>query len=147
MFDADAVIRPWWERLVADVAGLELYDAHTHIGTNDPDGFRQRPDELMGVITRAGARAVVFPMHEPDGYREANDAAIDAARASGGRLAAFCRIDPRAGAAAEAARCLAAGARGIKLHPRAERFTLAEAGVRDVIALAHEHRVPVLIHA
>ena len=147
MFDADAAIRPWYEQVVADTGGLSLFDAHTHIGANDPDGFRQSPEELMGAFERAGARAVVFPMHEPDGYSEANDAAIEAARASGGRLVAFCRLDPRDGAAREAVRCLDAGARGIKLHPRAERFTLAEPGVRELMAVAHERRAPVLIHA
>jgi predicted TIM-barrel fold metal-dependent hydrolase len=147
MFDVDAIIRPWWERLVADAGDLPLYDAHTHIGANDPDGFKQRPDELLSALERAGARAVTFPMHEPGGYTKANDVAIAAARNSGGRLEAFCRVDPRADALREATRCLDAGARGIKLHPRAEQFTLAEPGVRDVIALAHERRVPVLIHA
>jgi predicted TIM-barrel fold metal-dependent hydrolase len=147
MFDVDALIRPWWDRLVADTGDLELYDAHTHIGRNDPDGFKQEPEELMGALERAGARAVTFPMHEPGGYPEANDAAIQAARESGGRVAAFCRIDPRAGALREATRCLDAGAVGIKFHPRAEQFTLAEPGVREVVALAHERRVPVLIHA
>jgi hypothetical protein len=87
-------------------------------------------------------------MHEPDGYPAANDAALAAAEASGGRLYAFARIDPKVpDAVAEARRCLDAGARGLKFHPRAERFTLAEPGVREVIALAHERKVPVLIHA
>ena len=147
MFDVDELIRPWWDRLVADTGDLSLFDAHTHIGRNDPDGFRQEPAELMGALERAGARAVTFPMHEPGGYPEANDAAIQAARDSGGRLAAFCRIDPRADALREATRCLDGGAVGIKFHPRAEQFTLAEPGVREVVALAHERRVPVLIHA
>jgi predicted TIM-barrel fold metal-dependent hydrolase len=148
MLDVDALVRPWWDRLQADVGELALYDAHTHIGANDPDGFKQRPDELIGVLERAGARGVTFPMHEPDGYPEANDAAIQAARDSNGRVVAFCRIDPRAGdPVAEAVRCLDAGARGIKFHPRAERFTLSEPGVREVVAVAHERRVPVLIHA
>jgi hypothetical protein len=44
-------------------------------------------------------------------------------------------------------RCLDAGAVGVKFHPRAERFTLAEPGVREVVAVAHERRVPVLFHA
>jgi hypothetical protein len=48
---------------------------------------------------------------------------------------------------AEARRCLAAGARGIKLHPRAERFGLDEPAVAELVALAGEHRAPVLIHA
>jgi predicted TIM-barrel fold metal-dependent hydrolase len=148
MLDVDALVRPWWDRLREDAGSLPLYDAHTHIGANDPDGFKQRPDQLMGVLERAGARAVTFPMHEPDGYPAANDAAIQAARDSGGRIVAFCRIDPRAGdPVAEATRCLDAGARGIKFHPRAERFALSQPGVREVVAVAHERRVPVLIHA
>jgi hypothetical protein len=48
---------------------------------------------------------------------------------------------------AEATRALDAGARGIKLHPRAEQFGLDVPGVRALVALAHERRVPVLIHA
>jgi uncharacterized protein len=147
MFDVDHLIRPWFDRLVADTGELSLYDAHTHIGQNDPDGFKQTPAELLGALERADARAVTFPMHEPDGYPEANDAAIQAAKDSGGRVKAFCRIDPRADALREATRCLDAGAAGIKFHPRAEQFTLAEPGVREVVALAHERRVPVLIHA
>jgi predicted TIM-barrel fold metal-dependent hydrolase len=148
MLDTDALVRPWWDRLQADVGELALYDAHTHIGANDPDGFKQSPEQLLGVLTRAGARGVTFPMHEPGGYPEANDVAVQAARDSGGRVVAFCRIDPRAGdPAAEATRCLDAGARGIKFHPRAERFALSEPGVREVVAVAHERRVPVLIHA
>jgi predicted TIM-barrel fold metal-dependent hydrolase len=147
MFDVDAVIRPWWDCLVDEVGGLALHDAHTHIGANDPDGFKQSPAELLAVLERAGARAVTFPMHEPGGYPAANDAALAAARDSGGRVQAFCRVDPRADALREATRCLDAGARGIKLHPRAEQFTLAEPAVRELVALAHERRVPVLIHA
>src|SRR3954462_9773071 len=147
MFDVDQIIRPWYDRLVEDTGELSLYDAHTHIGRNDPDGFKQEPEDLMAALERAGARAVTFPMHEPDGYPDANDAAIQAAKDSGGRIKAFCRIDPRTDALREATRCLDAGAVGIKFHPRAEQFTLAEPGVREVVAVAHERRVPVLIHA
>jgi hypothetical protein len=147
MIDVDTALRPYYDRLVSDVGGLDLYDAHTHIGANDPDGFRQTPEELLAWLAPVSAHGVVFPMHEPDGYPEANDTAMAAAADSGGRLVAFCRVDPRADPVAEAARCLDAGARGIKLHPRAERFTLSEPTVRDIVALAHERRAPVLIHA
>jgi predicted TIM-barrel fold metal-dependent hydrolase len=148
MVDIDAVNRPFWDLLVAEHGPLDLFDVHTHIGANDPDGFRQTPEQLIRLLTACDARAAVFPMHEPDGYPAANDVALAAADASDGRLYAFGRIDPKtAGAAGEARRCLDAGARGLKLHPRAERFTLAEPGVRDVIALAHERKMPVLIHA
>jgi uncharacterized protein len=147
MLDVDAILRPWWRRFRADHGDLELFDAHTHIGTADPDGARQTPEELLDVLARAEARGVVFPLHEPDGYRAANERVMQVAAESSGRLVAFCRVDPHADALAEARRCLDAGAKGIKLHPRAERFTLSEPAVRDIIALAHERCVPVLIHA
>ena len=148
MIDPDAVLLPWLDRIAADAGPLSLFDAHTHLGANDPDGYKQRPEELLAVLEHAGARAAVFAMHEPDGYPPANDMVLAAAAAADGRLVAFTRVDPHApGAVDEARRCLDAGARGIKLHPRAEQFGLDEPVVRDLVALAHERTVPVLIHA
>src|SRR5262245_29308808 len=138
MVDVDALMRPYYDVLVEEVGELELYDAHTHIGANDPDGFRQTPEQLLQALAVVDARAVVFPMHEPDGYRAANDTAIEAAATSGGKLVAYCRVNPHTGALEEARRALDAGAVGIKLHPRAEQFTLHTPAVRDLIALAHE---------
>jgi predicted TIM-barrel fold metal-dependent hydrolase len=147
MLDVETLLRPYYDRLVEEVGELALFDAHTHIGANDPDGFRQTPEQLLASLELAGARGVVFPMHEPDGYREANDTVIATAAGSEGRVVPFCRVDPRDSAVPEATRALDAGARGIKLHPRAEGFTLSEPAVRDLVALAHERRAPVLIHA
>ena len=59
----------------------------------------------------------------------------------------FCRVNPHDHAVPEAERALAAGARGIKLHPRAEEFTLDHPAVRSLFALAHERSLPILIHA
>src|SRR5205823_11376974 len=72
---------------------------------------------------------------------------LEAARASDGMLMPFCRINPHDDPVSEAERCLEAGARGIKLHPRAEEFTLDHPGVRAVVALADERTLPVMIHA
>jgi predicted TIM-barrel fold metal-dependent hydrolase len=143
----DVAMRPWLDRIVQDMGPLELYDAHTHIGRNDPDGYTQTPEELIAALEPAGARGVVFPMHEPDGYAAANDAVLAAAAAHPDRLVAFCRVSPHDDALAEARRALDAGARGIKLHPRAEQFGMDEPVVAELVALAHERRVPVLIHA
>jgi predicted TIM-barrel fold metal-dependent hydrolase len=143
-------LRPWTEVVLAQVPGIEVFDVHTHVGENDPDGMRQSPEELTAALQHANARgAFVFPFHEPDGYRAANDVVIDAARESDGLLTAFCRVNPHEGedALAEAKRSLDCGARGIKLHPRAEEFTLDHPGVRPLVALAHERSLPVLIHA
>ena len=145
LFDA---LRPWTEVVLEQVPGLELFDAHTHLGHNDPDGMKQSGEELTAALRLADARgAFVFPFHEPDGYRAANDVVIEAAREADGLLVPFCRVDPHDDPLPEAKRSLENGARGIKLHPRAEQFTLDHPGVRPLIALADERSLPVLIHA
>jgi uncharacterized protein len=139
--------RRWLDALEAQTGPLALFDTHTHFGRNDPDGYRMEPEELLAAMELAGARAVFFPMHEPDGYAAANDEALAAAARFGDRMVPFCRVNPHDGALAEATRCLDAGARGIKLHPRAEQFAMSEPAVEELVALAHERKVPVLVHA
>ena len=131
------------------VASEDWFDAHTHIGQHDPDERRATPDEILGGLDQAGhRRALVFAMHEPDGYGPANDAVLAAVAASGGRLLALTRVDPSApGALQEARRCLDAGARGIKLHPRSDAFALTHPVVAELVALAAERRAIVLFHA
>src|SRR3954451_6850104 len=125
------------------------FDAHTHIGHHDPDGFEADPEEIVEALDVAGQqRALLFAMHEPDGYREANDWGLKSCAESDGRLVPLGRIDPKASdAIAEAHRLLEAGARGFKLHPRSDAFTLPNPVVDEVVALAGEHRLPVLFHA
>jgi uncharacterized protein len=146
------MIAPWAAQAREAVSGLRVFDAHTHLGQNDPDGMQQTPAELLQVLADAeaigAASAFTFPMHEPDGYPAANDMVIAAAAGSAGRLIPFCRVSPLTGAAPdEARRALTAGAKGIKLHPRAEQFTLDHPAVRELAGIAHERRLPVLIHA
>ena len=144
---ADDLLAPWYEQTMALLGPLRFFDAHTHIGINDPDTFKCTAEQLLAALETTDGRAVAFAMQEPGGYPPANDHVIATAAASGGRIAAFCRVDPHDDAVAEARRCIAAGARGIKLHPRAEQFGLDEPEVREVVAVAHEQRLPVLIHA
>jgi uncharacterized protein len=143
----DTGLLPWLERMRDEVPGMKLLDAHTHIGSNDPDEYRCTREELVARLERIDARAIVFPMHEPNGYPAANDMVIGESEASGGRLFPFCRLDPADRPLEEARRALDAGARGIKLHPRAEGFTLHHPELQPVFELAHERRLPILCHA
>jgi len=127
----------------------EWFDAHTHMGADDPDGVKGTPSEILAGLDDAGhRRALLFAMHEPTGYPAANDAVLEACAASDGRLVALVRVDPNArGAVAEARRGLRAGARGIKLHPRSDAFGLPHPVVDELVALAAERRALVLFHA
>ncbi|HWH94490.1 MAG TPA: amidohydrolase family protein [Baekduia sp.] len=147
-----------YDDVVTDLRSAELrwlgesvpwFDAHTHIGHQDPDGFEADPHELIEALDVAGQdRALVFAMQEPDGYREPNAWVLKAAAESGGRLVGLGRIDPNApDALQEAQRCLEAGARGFKLHPRSDDFGLPHSVVEAIVALAGERRLPVLFHA
>jgi predicted TIM-barrel fold metal-dependent hydrolase len=128
----------------------EVLDAHTHLGL-DEDGRSLTLPQLIALLDDAGARrACVFPLHDPErqpAYSVPNDRVLAWARESEQRLIPFCRLDPAESPLAEAERCLAAGARGIKLHPRAQDFVFDGPEMREVFALAEEARVPILIHA
>jgi predicted TIM-barrel fold metal-dependent hydrolase len=140
---ADELLLPWIEAL----PDFDYFDAHTHTGANDPDNFGSTDQELLDALALVDGRAVVFTMHEPGGYPAANDRVIAEAESSDGRLVPFCRVDPHVGAVAEAERCAERGARGIKLHPRAERFALDHEEIDRLFAFANERRLPILVHA
>jgi uncharacterized protein len=129
--------------------GADIYDAHTHLG-DDIDGMAGRFDELISTLDRYGvSRANMFCLDEPDrhpAFRAANDRTLAYAERSNGRLVPFVRLDLTEEPIEEAKRCLDLGARGIKLHPRAQRFMLNDERLAPVFALAAERRVPILIH-
>ncbi|MBA3807238.1 MAG: amidohydrolase family protein [Solirubrobacterales bacterium] len=128
----------------------EVIDAHTHLGL-DEDGRSLTLTQLLGELDEAEARrACVFPLHDParrPAYSLPNDRVLAWAGESEGRLLPFCRLDPAEDALKEGERCLAAGARGIKLHPRAQEFGFESREMNDIFALAESAQVPVLIHA
>ena len=138
----DDVFRPWLDCLLEETGPLELFDAHTHIGRNDPDGFKQTPDELVEGLAAADARGVVFPMHEPTGYGRRTTRRSPRRRTTPAGSSPSAASTRTTGRWPRRARCLDAGARGIKLHPRAEQFGMDAPAVRDIVALAHERARP-----
>src|SRR6202161_2518141 len=123
----------------------EVIDAHTHLGL-DEDGRSLSLEQLLGQLDRAEARrACVFPLHDPErrpSYSLPNDRVLGWAAESEGRLVPFARLDPAEAPLAEAERCLAAGARGIKLHPRAQGFVFDGGEIEQVFKLAEAAAVP-----
>lgn len=128
-----------------------ILDAHTHLGA-DEDGRSLDPGTLLTALDEVGssARAVVFPFHDPErhpGYRVPNDRVLEWSRDGDGRLIPYCRLDPDEDPVAEAERCLAKGARGIKLHPRAQEFEFDDPSAPGIFEVARDAGVPILIHA
>jgi predicted TIM-barrel fold metal-dependent hydrolase len=147
---ARRLVDSWDERLRAGLAsGEPIFDAHVHLG-HDIDGMVGDYDELERVQARYGIRrAFMFCLDEPDrqpGFRAGNDRTLEFAGRSDGRLIPFVRLDLAEGPVQEAERCLALGARGIKLHPRAQGFLLDDHRLAPIFELAASERVPILIH-
>jgi predicted TIM-barrel fold metal-dependent hydrolase len=140
-----------FEKLVRDELpeDLEIFDAHVHLGT-DIDGRVGDFDELVAGQERYGmSGAFMFCLDEPDrhpAFSAANDRTLAFAARSNGRFVPFVRLDLNEDPIGEAMRCLDAGARGIKLHPRAQKFHLNDERLAPVFELAAERRVPILIH-
>src|SRR5439155_12253351 len=130
--------------------GAEIFDAHLHLG-RDIDGMVGDYDQLEALMAQCGVtHAFMFCLDEPDrhpAFRAANNRTLEFAARSGRRLIPFVRLDLNEEPLAEAVRCLDLGARGIKLHPRAQKFAPEDERLVPVFGLAAERRVPILIHA
>jgi uncharacterized protein len=147
---AQALVQGWNEELRRELPeNARLFDVHTHLG-NDIDGMVGDYDELTSTLDRYGfAGAFVFCMDEHDrepAFTIPNDRTLSCAERSGGRLIPFVRLDLTSRPLEEAKRALDLGARGIKLHPRAQAFALDDERLQPIFALAVERSVPILIH-
>jgi uncharacterized protein len=147
---AQRLMAQWDEELRRELPeGADIFDAHTHLGT-DIDGMVGIYDDLERGMEKYGiSRAFVFCLDEPDrhpGFRAGNDRTLEFAQQSNGRLIPFVRLDLSEDPIGEATRCLDAGARGIKLHPRAQKFLLDDERLSPIFELGAERKVPILIH-
>ncbi|WP_210650555.1 amidohydrolase family protein [Nocardioides sp. SYSU D00065] len=141
---ADHLVQPWYDRLRDALPVGPVLDVHTHVG--DSDSVTATVEELQVALDAARARALVFPLSEPDSdYRAPNAACLDAAKRSEGRLDALVRVVPDEVDALEG--LLDGGAKGIKLHVSSDDLDLADPRLAPVFSVAHERRLPVLVHA
>ncbi len=147
---AQKLMAEWDEELRRELPDdAEIFDAHTHLGT-DIDGMVGIYDDLVRGMDKYGiARCFMFCLDEPDrhpGFRAGNERTLAFAERSEGRLIPFVRLDLSEDPIGEAVRCLDLGARGIKLHPRAQKFLLDDERLSPIFELAAERNVPILIH-
>jgi predicted TIM-barrel fold metal-dependent hydrolase len=147
---AQELMAQWDDELRRELPdGAEIFDAHTHLGT-DIDGMVGIYDDLIRGMDKYGiSRCFMFCLDEPDrhpAFRAGNDRTLAFAERSGGKLIPFVRLDLSEDPIDEATRVLDLGARGIKLHPRAQKFLLNDERLSPIFELAAARNVPVLIH-
>src|SRR5207302_7738559 len=143
---AQALMAQWDEELRGELPqGAEIFDAHTHLGT-DIDGMIGVYEDLERGMDKYGiSRCFMFCLDEPDrhpGFRAGNDRTLEFGRRSNGRMIPFVRLDLAEDPIGEATRMLDRGARGIKLHPRAQTYLLQAERLSPILALATDRTFP-----
>lgn len=120
-----------------------VLDFHNHLGV-DVDGKSQTIEELKAQMEAADvSHAVVFPFHTGKPYRDAN---ADMARAKSKWVVAFGRVDPRSHSMQEDLREIRAlGLRGVKIHPRSDRFDVD--AIPEFWKAARDLGLPVIFHS
>ena len=139
------------DRVLAEVpAGAVRSSTRTRIwattSTACADGRTRCSPSSIGSGSRDRSRsASTSPTGQP-AFTAANDRTLAYAADNPDRIIPFVRLDLAESPIEEARRCLDLGARGIKLHPRAQKFSVGDERLDAVFALAVEREVPILIH-
>ena len=140
------------------IEGIRVIDAHTHLGDFKmvKNGVRSwMAEDLVTRMDRTGVDVsvvchLISPLSDTVEFQPANDLVLDAVRRYPDRLVGVCVVNPKLGtsAVAEARRGLAAGMRGIKVHPILHgNFHIDSAVMDPIMAVAGEAGVPVVTHS
>ncbi len=129
---------------------VTIIDACTQMGTGDRKGdileSGIKAGRLLVNMDAAGvARTVVYPVTWDRYTDKANQEVQEAARKHPDRFVAFARVNPKdADAVQVLTRALDRGGfHGIRLRPYHDGFVLSSPGVRRVLDLARERKLPV----
>jgi predicted TIM-barrel fold metal-dependent hydrolase len=145
---AMASIWSWVEAKIP--AGVEVFDAHSHIGV-DIDGRTMTAQGMRDRMRAAGVKkSIVFPLNDPnarDDYSGPNDVVWAAYEEHPSSFVPFFRLNPHVDYDREFARCVERGFMGLKLHPVSQEFELDDPRVVRLLGMAAEMDLPVLIHA
>jgi uncharacterized protein len=139
-----------WEWVLKRLpSGVEIFDAHAHIGA-DIDGRTMTADGMRERMLAAGVgRSIVFPLNDPnarDDYSGPNDVVWAAYERYPGFFVPFFRLNPHRDYQREFERCVERGFMGLKLHPVSQEFELDDPRVVRLLGMAAAHDLPVLIH-
>jgi len=126
-----------------------IWDTHAHLG-RDRDGRTLGLDDLLRDLDEYHVDGtVVFAFDDPDqgvDFRVPNERVWAAYEQAPDRLIPFMRLNPNGRWEPEYKRCRDRGHRGIKLHPRAQDFSLGSPAAREVFGQAAADGLPVLVH-
>ena len=139
-----------WSWVQAKIpAGVEVFDAHAHIGVGHgrPDDDRRRYARAHGG--RRGQEEHRLSPERPERPRRllgAERRRLERLRGVPILFVPFFRLNPHLDYDREFGRCVERGFMGLKLHPVSQKFELDDPRVVRLFGMAAEADLPVLIH-
>ncbi|MFC1800583.1 amidohydrolase family protein [Nanoarchaeota archaeon] len=129
---------------------LNIWDCHAHIG-HDKDRHKITAAEVLKKMDESRIdTAVVFPLNNPDDnkmFTLSNNVVYKAYRKYPKRFIPFFRLNPHFKWRDEFKRCVDLGFKGVKLHPRSQRFKLTFSKVMKIYEKAEKEDLVVMLHA
>ena len=129
---------------------LLIVDSHTHLGA-DIDKHSLAPKQLIAMMEKAGIdKAISFPLNNPrysKTFSIPNDSILRASKRYPNRIIPFFRLNPNNDKwKAELKKRAEQGFRGIKLHPRSQRFRINSKNAKEIFSEAEKKNLMLIIH-
>ena len=129
-------------------SNISIIDCHTHIGS-DKDGHYAGEKQFIAQMQKSQInKAIVFPLNEPShkNFSEPNKRVFKFYKSNPEMIVPFFRLDPRSKWKEEYNKRVLEGFRGIKLHPRSQRFEIGSENAMKIYEKAERNGMPVIIH-
>lgn len=128
---------------------LNVWDSHAHIG-RDVDGESLSSRQLIKIMNRSYVeKAVIFPFNDPSkkhNFHRPNQIIYNAYKRRPDRLIPFFRLNPRQRWETEFSLRMKQKFKGLKLHPRSQRFDLLNPNVMKIYEKSEQEGLTILIH-
>lgn len=129
---------------------LKIIDCHTHIG-RDKDKHVLSADRLIKEMKKSNVnKSIAFPLNDPKSsgnFNEPNDAIFLASKVYKDKIIPFFRLNPHKPWKEEFNTRVEQGFKGIKLHPRSQRFKITSARAMRIYKAAEKKNLVILMHA
>ena len=129
---------------------LKIIDCHAHLG-QDKDHHQMTAARLIKLMDESNVdKAIIFPLNNPSdtvNFHGSNDSVLQAAKKYPERFIPFFRLTPHKRWRDEFNLRVQQGFKGLKLHPRSQRFRLKFSKAMKMYDIAEKNNLAIMMHA
>ena len=126
----------------------EIWDVHTHIG-KDKDRTTISLKHWLKEMSESGiSKAVAFPLNDPfdQSFKKPNTMIYSHYKKHPKKLIPFFRLNPKRNFEEEFNKRYNQEFKGIKLHPRSQKFRMNSKEAMMICEMAEKYELPMIVH-